>query len=347
MKFLRLISILVILFALGLLVARSIVIKIEIGQVGVLTEQWGDGLVQKDFGPGYCIDIGGLHQWSIYDGTVQTLAMVDGEGEGALQVKSADGATVTVDTTIKYRIKPGECWKLLAAFGAGDSYKIKVRNESINALRPVFGSMSTEDFYSPQKRIEKTVEAERTLRERLLNNHVDLLAILVRDVSFEEAYEQRIKEKALASQDIEVNKALREAAFFRGDTDKIGATTAAKVTVIEQGLEKTRSELTAENAKSVAQILADADRFVVETRADADLYRAQKKADSDRLMKNAEAQAQFLRQQVLRGSGAHNLVALEAARNLKLGSVLISTLENNFLDLPSLADRLGARADAP
>ncbi len=342
MKLLNRIGYLILALLVLVLIARSCLIRIEIGQTGVLTEEWGSGLVPKDFGPGFHLDLGPLHSWTIYDSTVQTLAMTQRDPEGPLQVKSDDGATVTMDVTIKYRIKPGETWKLRKELGVGDSYKVKVRNEAIDALRPIFGRMRTEDFYDPKKREEKAAESEKFLAERLDILHVSLIQILVRDVSFEEAYEQRIKEKALAQQDIEVNIAQREAAQYLGETQKIEAETEAKIRVIDSNLQKEIRSLTAENEKKIEKIRADTEKFVIETKAEADLYAKQKEAESLLLTKNAEAEAQAMKQKVLVGSGARNLVALEAAENLNFQRFVISTLDNNLLDLLKMATKLGA-----
>lgn len=341
MKLLNGLSALVLLFVVVLIVLRMNVIKVQPGQVGILTEEWGSGLQQEDFGPGFHLDLGPLHSWEIFDRTVQSLSMVAASPEGALQVKSADGATVTMDITIKFRIKQGECWQLRKELGTGDSYKTKVRNESLDALRDVFGGMTTEDFYIPEKRDEKSQMTFSALAGRLDRLHVELIDILVRDVSFEESYEQRIKEGAVATQQAEVNMALRNAAEYRGETNKIVSQTDAKVTVINQTLEKTRRELTSDIEVKIAQIEADAERYVVETRADADLFAAEKSALAELLVKNAEAEAQRLRQTALQGSGASNLIALEAAKNLQLTKFTLSTLDTDVLDIKKLAEKLG------
>lgn len=342
MKIINALSALVVLAVVALLGLRSCTLKVRPGEIGVLTEEWGQGLVQKDYGPGFHLDIGPLHSWAVFDSTVQSLSMVAGSPEGALQVKSADGATVTMDITIKFSIKPGECWALRQELGTGNSYKTKVRNEALDALRDVFGGMTTEDFYIPEKREEKANMTKTALSARLDGLHVRLIDILVRDVSFEESYEQRIKEGAVATQQADVNDALRNAAFYRGETQKVEAETVAKVTVIRQGLEKTRRELTSDNEVIIAKIQADSERYVVEQRADADLFAAEKSAAASLLVKNAEAQAQALRQTALQGSGAKNLIALEAARNLQLTTFTLSTLDTDLLDLGKLAEKLGS-----
>lgn len=343
MKLLNILGYAVLVGVLLAIVAWMHVVKVEVGQTGVLTEEWGKGLIQKDFPPGYHLDLGPLHSWVKFDTTVQTLSMTKHDAEGALQIKSADGANVTMDVTVKYQIKPGECWILRKELGIGDSYKIKVRNEAIDALRPVFGAMITEDFYNPNLREAKAKEAARVLSQRLSGLHVNLVQILVRDLSFEKAYEDQIKGKALAQQDVEVNRAQREAAKFAGDTKKIEAETEAKVLVIKSQLEKDKRSLTADNEKAIESLTADGAKYVTEQKADADLYAAQKQALADLLIKNAEAKGQELRQKALQGSGASNLIALEAARNLKFDRIVLSTLDNNILDIVDLARKLGAK----
>jgi regulator of protease activity HflC (stomatin/prohibitin superfamily) len=110
------------------------------------------------------------------------------------------------------------------------------------------------------------------------------------------------------------------------------------VTVIDQNLERQKRELTAENEKTIAKIRADAEKYALEQRADADLYAAEKEALGGQLLiENAKAEAQRMRQGALQGSGAANLIALEAAKNLRIGTLEVSTLQTNFLDLMELA----------
>ena len=345
MKGLRIAAVGVVLMILALVMAYQLVIKIEIGHVGVKTNEWGSeqGLVEKDFMPGYHWDLGPMHRWAVFDSTVQTLNMT-GELRDALVVKSSDGANVTLDVTVKYRIEPGNVWQLRRDQGENEaSYKTKVRNLAINSLRPILGNMKAEHFYNPILRKKMATDSEERLRISLRSIYVELVVILFRDVSFDESYERRIKEKELAKQEAEVNRSKKLAAEKAGITNKIMAETEAKLAVIEETREKTMRELTAENEKTIAAIEVDADRYVTETMADADLYAAQKLADADLLIRNADAKGEHLRKTALQGPGATNLIAIEAAENLTFGTLVISTLENNILDLKSIAEKLGAK----
>lgn len=335
------------------LFARMMVIKVEIGTTGVLTREWGGGLVEKDFGPGFHWDLGPLHSWVIFDTTVQSLNFNRNNnergrdvGEGPLEVKSAEGSTVTLDVTVKYRIQPTKTWALRRDLGVGDSYKVKVRNEAIDALRPVFGQMDNEEFYKPGDGEKRANEAEEILRKRLDKLHVELIAILIRDVSFDTDYEKKIREKTESQQRELLNQSATELKKFEGETNEVIAQTQAMVTVINQNLDRQKRELTAENEKRIAKIRADAEKYALEQRADADLFAAEKKAQGQLLIENAEAEAQRMRQQALTGGGAANLIALEAAKNLRIGTLEVSTLQTNFLDLVELARRLGANAES-
>ncbi|PIE22436.1 MAG: hypothetical protein CSA62_12540 [Planctomycetota bacterium] len=335
------------------LLARMMVVKVEIGTTGVLTKEWGGGLVQQDFGPGFHWDFGPLHTWALFDTTVQSLHFNSNNskgrsrhdnGEGPLQVKSAEGSTVTLDVTVKFRVEPGKTWQLRRDMGVGDSYKVKVRNEAIDALRPVFGRMDNEEFYEVQSRELRTLEAEKILTERLKKLHVSLIAILIRDVSFDEAYEKRIRDKTELQQQELLNKSETDLRKFEGETNEVKAQTTAMVNVINQNLERQRRELTADNFKTIAKIRADAERYALEQQADANLYATEKKAKGQLLIENAKAEGQRMRQSALQGSGASNLIALEAARNLHIGTLEVSTLQTNFLNLMELAKRLGAQS---
>lgn len=346
MKAIRILSVLVILAFIGGVIVFANLQKVEIGQVGVLTKEWGGGLVKEDYKPGYWMDMGPLHTWAVFDATVQTLERSKRAPKGPFVVKSVDGADVTLDLNIKYRIKPGSAWRILEQFGPGDAYQEKVQNESVDALRAVFGDLKTEDFYDPETRSKTAERTEIKLKERLEASHVELIEILIRDVSFSKSYEERIMQKELAKQEALVNISQRKAAEVAGDTNKIVAETAAKVRVIQETMEKDIREMSAENEKQITKIAAEADQYAIQKRADADLYKAQKLAEADLLLRNAEAEAQQLRQRALTGPGAANLVALETAQSLNFDKLTISTLANNVLDLKALAEKLGARGDA-
>lgn len=350
MKIVRNISIAVIALVFLLIAMRALVIKIEPGEVGVLTRF--EGLDEKDYGPGYHANIPGYHRWWRMDSTVQTLHMVSRrapgeEGTGALRVRSREGADVTMDVSVKYRVRPGHVWEVVKRHGPGSSlnagYKKKVKDRALFVLQKALGSIDTEDFYDPTKRGEVAQGMEQSLTTDLDQLNVELIAILIRDVRFAPDFEARIKEKALAEETIELNQAQAQAADYRGRTQKIEAETEAIVLVIDQEREKQLATMKAENDRKIEALRADYQKEVLEMKSDADLYAAQKLAAGTKLLKEAEAGGQKLRREALAIEGGDNYVALELAKNLNLGTMQISTQSTNPLEVERILEALGAK----
>ena len=351
MKQLRWISIALIILAVVALSLRFMLIKLEPGEIGVLNAEWTTGLVEEDYGPGYHWNVGPLHTWSILDGRVQTLHMhrdrdragrtEDAQVYEALQLKSNDGATITLDITLKYRIKPGNGWRLFKTFGSTIGYQEKVRNTALDVLRLSLGELEAEQFYDPRVRRNMVSRMENNLRQQLDALHVELIGILVRDLAFDDKFTDRIKRKTLATEERELNIEQTKAEQKRGETNKISAETEALVLVIDQEREKTIREMRAQNDKEIAEITATYKQRVQELESDADLYAELKEAEGIVLLRGAEAKGQALRRNAVSGTGGAVLVALELARSLNLGDMAVSTQGTNPLDIDAMMRKLG------
>jgi regulator of protease activity HflC (stomatin/prohibitin superfamily) len=328
--------------------------RISVGEVGVLTQQYGvfgakKGVVSLDYGAGWHRDFGPLHDWTIFDSTIQTLELTNGKaypGNFAgpkVALKTDDGYTVQLDLTIKFRIKPGEVHKLYQLLGGSDEYIAMVRNESLKICRDAFGIMKTEGFYNPQIREQQTVEAHQVLGEKLASRHVELVDILIRKIGFDPQYEKKILDKKLADQDVELNKSLALAAEKKGETGVIKAEAEAMVKVIEKEKEGEIIRMQAQTDKKISQIAAEATKYMLENHSTADLYAAELNAKGNLLIKEAEAEGERLKAQALQGEGGMNLVALQAARNLNLDEMTLSTIDLDFLDIEEMIERLGAK----
>lgn len=349
---------------------RAVFIKIDIGQAGVRTLQYGvlgdKGLEPRDFGPGWHRDLPIIDNWNLFDSTVQTLEFATAQaraqtlklqrfyqqsdlsrkgspyGTERVELKSKEGFNVLLDVTVKFRIRKGQTHKLYKDTGREPAYKKFVANEVSDTLRTLFGRLSTEEFYNPILRREITTEAEAMLAKKLEARYVELIGILIRGIEFDKGYEQKILDKKLADQEVELNRSKTMAEEVRGETNKILQGTEARVHVINQELIAEQIGLEATTNKKIARIEADAKLEVAKLSAGANLYAAEKIAKAYLLEKEAEAKGEKLRAQALKGSGGANLVALEAVSNLKLREMTVSTLTTDFLDMQEFVSRLGA-----
>lgn len=358
MKFFKLISLGIIGLTVAAIGFRMCVIKIKPGQTGVLTEEWGSGLQEEDYAPGYYMALGPLHTWTVMDTTVQTLNMLRANPKKRsrssrrapniippLKVKSSDGADVSLDITVKYRVIPGQAWKVFKGQGA-DGYKLRVASRTKNTLISGLGKLATEDFFNPANRKTTQEFMETQLRGELQKIDVELIAILIRDLNFQASFSAKIKAKTLTKQKAELEVARTNAAEKTGETKEIVAQTGAKVAVIGESLRKTLTEMRAENDKKIMKVVADYEKFVVETHSDADLYAQQKQALGIKLLKDAEARGEALKREALTGAGGNTLVALQVASNLQFGDMKVSTQLVNPLDLDDIIRSLGAGPQA-
>ena len=354
-KLVKILSILIVAIAMTAIGFRACMIKIDPGEVGILNKEWGGGLQEKDFSQGYYLSLGPLHTWIVMDTKVQTLNMLRTSARKKqnrakratihppLRVKSSDGADVTLDITIKYRIKPKAAWKVFNKFGDGVRYQIQVRSRANKTLQLGLGALKTEEFFDPNRREKTQEDMMKQLAPRLDQMNVELIAILIRDLEFQQSFEAKIKSKTLTKQKAELEKAKTKAAEESGVTNEIRAQTAAKVTVINQTLQKTLAEMTAENNKKIRRLVADYEKYVVETESEADLYAKKKEAEGIKLLKDAEARGQALKRSALSSTGGNMVVALRAVENLEFGTLMISTQLVNPLDFDAMMRRLGAQ----
>jgi hypothetical protein len=95
----------------------------------------------------------------------------------------------------------------------------------------------------------------------------------------------------------------------------------------------------------VTNILAGADKFLIQKKAEGDLYKEERRAAGELLIARAKAAGERLRRLAMTGSGGDMIVALEAARNINLADVVISTQDVDLLDIDTMVNRLGAGKD--
>ncbi|RME72737.1 MAG: hypothetical protein D6776_08210 [Planctomycetota bacterium] len=341
---------LALLFFIGV---KATVARVGINEVGVRINNYDvlgpKGVVEHDYGPGWHLDLGPLHTWVTYDRTVQTLEMTDSRlrepwkfRTQPIRPRTSDGYGLTVDVTVKYRIKPGEAHLVYKRFGADPAnYHKQVRQKAEGSIRDVFGDLRAEDFYNPTLKRERAEQARQELQHDLDDSHIEIVAVLIRDVTFPPEYEKRILAKKIADQDKEVQKSKRLAKDAEIAADRVVAETEAQVGLIKRQLEAEKARRQADAQRKIAEIMAQADAEATKTRADADLYRAKLEAKALELQKKAEADGARRKNEALAGDGGRALVALEAVRHLEFGRAEVSTAEVDFLDIDAMLRRLG------
>ncbi len=332
---------------------RFMIIRVEIDQIGVKTVVWGlnRGVVKKDFKSGWHMYIRQIDTWDLYDATVQTFNFTrdartpDGKMESReLPIRTADDYNVTVDIVIKYQIKRGKAHKIREEIGPGDRYKGFVESDIREVSRNVLGKMTEKDLYDPDQKRRRAEEAKQLLSSVLESRHVNVIDFLILDMRFDQQLERKIKNVKLAELDQVLNISKERAVNQRGITQTIDATTEALAEKINANKAGTIVELNAGMETKVTEILADADKFLIEKKAEGDLYKEERRAAGELLIARAKAEGERLRRKAMTGAGGDLIVALEAAKNINLNDVVVSTQDIDLLDLEVMISKFGGTA---
>jgi regulator of protease activity HflC (stomatin/prohibitin superfamily) len=328
--------------------------RVKPDEIGVRTLNFGKnkGVIQKDYAPGYHRYLWPLDSWHRFPSTVQRLrfSQVPTDTDPArleepLQVTSADGHRVAVTAAAFFRIADDQAHSVLSDSGPGDRYQGVVRSLAQDAVRVVFGRLKTEAFYDPIQREIARAEGVNLLRTQLEPRGVDLLDFLVETVEFEPNYENLIRDKKIADQRVELEKAKARAAVEKGKVANIQAETVARVQKIERETESDILRIDTDTQVRADLLNAEANKYAARARADADLYAEQKKAEGQRQSLEAEAEGTRHRNAALTGDGSQNLVALEALQKMNLSEVTFPSAGFDWFNPRAMARRIGASDD--
>jgi len=264
-----------------------------------------------------------LNSFHLLDLTVQRLEMTadanrgDRQGKDDLRIKTVDGSDVYLDLTINYRIRRDMIKQVVQTSGLEDAYKYKwVRDYSRSVCRTVFGEMTTEEFYDASVRNIKALKATDELNEKLNQFGLEVTNVIAEKFRFHQEYEERIRAKKLADQEVEEQlskaNAARQNQIFR-----VVEATKKKEVVLEAYQGEMRKLVVDATAQAEKQV-KEAEAYVIDTQlgADAKFYTRDKNAQAILALAKAEGEALTSLAQAYAGEGGINLIKRAYAEKL-------------------------------
>ncbi len=242
------------LVVLGLIFAYKSTITIKAGEAGVLYKTFGGGVVtdQPALDEGFHF----ILPWN----KVFTYEVRQQELFEQMKVLSSNGLDIKLDATIWYRPKTDELGTLHKKIGA--SYLDRVIKPAIrSATRSVVGRYTPEQIYSSKRDvIQKEIDTET--RKILSDKHIDIISVLVRDVTLPQTIRQAIERKLGQEQEsleykFRLQKATKEAqkqiieAQGKADANKILSASLTDKILKDKGIEATLKLATSSNSKVV------------------------------------------------------------------------------------------------
>ena len=338
----RLLTLGLALFILVLLVCATCLSKVRLNQVGVKVNQLGGGIIQQDYGPGYYFVVPGMHKMYRLDPTVQTLQMGGGRDVPSLQLIAKDQYTTKFDITILYRIRKGEAHKIAKQIGMTEQ-KIRafVNRKAGKALWDELGRLDTKDFYNVEQREKGRLLAKGALESQLATSYVEVIDLLIREIEFDQKFEEKLVQKQLLDQNKALNVEKTKLERELQKTQSIERETEAMVKVIlEEKLQET-ANIVAETDAKINEIDANADFEAQKLLAEADKHRRTQESTGELAKTQAKAKGEKAINEAYLGTGGQAYITRQMIESIEFGDIEINTNRVNPFDVNQLLEMLG------
>lgn len=299
--------------------------KIRVTQVGIKTNMFSfppivkSGVSTNVLGPGIAFFIPYIQKVDVIDIAMKKFEMAGSKKEqslefgNAVEIRTTDESIVIIDVSVLYQVDRKlayKYWMNVKKKGdKKDSYLYEIlktiENEVRSELGVFLGKLGRDDFYNNSpKRENLAVHAKDSINQRFGSDEIgiNIIDILVRDFHYSKDYEDKILEKALVNEEIEIQEVRKK---------------------VEEANKYLKAKVLAPGEAKIKVILEEGNASERQIFADANLYLEKKKAAGDLLIKQATAIGRRELVKAFRGLGGKNAVGLEMAKVLEGAELII------------------------
>ena len=297
-------------------------------EIGVRRSVFG-GIEDLDFAQGRRISLPMLHRWYRLP---RTLHYLEFSGSNDLDLRTREQNVMHVDVAVIYRIIEGQA-HLICREGMSNSYRERIKSASIGFLREHLAQLSNTDIQKPLERIRVARDAIKPLNKRLKQYHVRVVedGVVIRAITFDPPYEQRLQAKQYFAVQAELDVAEQKKSIAKQQTDTVQKGIDKDVAV-ERETWNERIQLARRATETmIAKVDAEALEYDRRVRAEADAHYERLVADGERAEQEAKALGQKLRAQALSSKAGRTYSAILAVRAFRLGDVQLNSLDPEFL----------------
>lgn len=313
--------------------------KVPLDRVGVVTDNFGEGVQQTDREPGYHLVLPGMQTLALWDPTIQVIHLEKmGAADTRVHIRGKDQYTTHLDMTVIYRIRRDDAgktmaWAVAKKLGSMEKLHEIVNRNSNKVIWEVMSELSTEEFYDTDRRVAHSDKAWTVLDEALKEEGVEVLDVMVRKIDYDANFEARLLEKQLLEQDQLLQSSLAKAEKEKQVTEKIQKETEAMVKAISGEREKEVKTLLAEKDKSLRRIEGDTNLYTTEILSGARRYLTEKTAEGDLLVAKARAKGEEALNEAYLQAGGDFLLGKRMVENVDFGEIEINTNQWNPFDI--------------
>ena len=303
--------------------------RIEPGKIGVRRSLEG-GVSEQDFEAGYHISLPFWHSWYQVDGTLHYLEYIEGNENGALDVRTRDTNTIYIDLSVPYRVMKGAGWRIVRE-GFADSYDDKVKSTAAGLLREQLAQFSNIDVQDPAVRKRVAASTLPILNAALEQYHVEATHIVIRSIRFRAQYEQKLQNKQFFIMQGQLDAAKERELEAQQETETLEKVIVKDIALKREEWNKQIEEVKSKFELEIATVNAEATRYSRKRRADADAIFDTSKAEGDLAGVKAEALGEALKAQALATKAGRTYSAIDAARRFKIGDIQLNSADPRFL----------------
>ena len=165
------------------------------------------GVEHYSMGEGTHVIVPFIQSPTQYDVRTQTYTMSgfrdegDKKGDDAIYALSSDGQHVKLDITVRYHLDADHVWEVQKEVGPDYLEKI-IRPEAQTVVRNSVAMNTVTELYSVNRQKVQDMMRDQLVKS-MKDNHIILDELLLRNVSFSDAFSQAIEQKQVAFQEAE------------------------------------------------------------------------------------------------------------------------------------------------
>ena len=172
-----------------ILVAPS-VHMVEAGEIAVV-KVWGKAEYTRQAGTYF--DFWVSNQYEVYDAKVQNLDIVS-------TAYSKDAQTMDITMTVQYKINPEFALEIATQYGNLRLLENRVNTSCIEKAKSILSKYSAMEIIETRASISP--EVERTILSTIADTYyVDIVTVVLTDISFSDAFENTVEDKMIAEQE--------------------------------------------------------------------------------------------------------------------------------------------------
>jgi len=312
--------------------------RIPPGMVGVRHSPWGSGVEARDFPAGLHWNLPGLHEWHTIEAGTNFVEF--GTFSPALELRTPEGNLVGVAVTVPYRLIEGRAHRLVAE-SLRSSHADIVRANVEAVLLTELGRASSEDWLDRTRRREVLDAAGDAVGAALERLHVRADRVLLQALRFPQPYEMKLLEIQRGTQRRRLSEASANLKQFQLIVDRGVEENSRAVQRLRDERDLELTQLRSESKREIRLFEIGAEASVKTERLAAERVYAERLNEGRAARLTAEVEARGLVDSALLGAEGRLYLAVQAARVLQLGEVVIDSGDPrlpNLLDLESATE---------